>query len=1192
MKALLMMHSIFVCPNPDRDSGCDQRRSGWSVALCACTPVWLTFLYLGLGLFLAGDMCAQAQGASSMKVGVPTVDANGVQYYPVTSVYQGSQPQSVRVLKPTNPVSGQPPRLLYVLPVDAGVDTPSSTWGDALDQLRQLNVANQYNMTLIEPSFNYEPWYGDNVLDPTRRMESFLIDDLVPWGDAFLPPNSVPQRYLLGFSKSGNGVLFLILRHPGVFNAAAAWDAPTQLSNLFDFSALPLNFGTQANYNLYNIPSLVTSNTQPFLAQNRLWISGDQASWTAEMDQLNDQMTAAGIPHTWVSGATRVHSWTSGWLQGAVSGLAADATSTAPANGNVPPARTGGLPSGGVTAGTTQATLSMRTDTNATCRYATAPGVAYSSMTSTFSTTGGTAHSTLVTGLQTGSPYNYYVRCQDASGNTDANDYVISFTVEIASGPGSTATSSFTGAENPLSENGIWNTPGSWGALQKSNGALTTNSASAARMASPVVSADQFAEITYDQDPEANSWPGVMTRIQGPGNGGGYLAIVNAEQVQLYRTDDAAVLNFTLLASVNADVGAAPRDLRLESQGANHRVYLNGVLMLTYTDTNLTYMTGQPGIANAVFGGPTVRILSFAGGALSGVADTLPPVRTAGLPAGVLSSGITQTTISLQTDEDATCRYATMAGVTFAAMANNFSSTGGTTHSTVVRGLQSGKNYSFFVRCQDSAGNANFDDYLITFWVGAGNMASSSFAGTENPLSESGTWDTPGSWSSLQKNNGVFTTSATAAARLVTPAVSADQYAEITYDQDPGPDSWPGVMTRIQGHGNGSGYLAIANAGQVALYRTDDTGTLQFTLLASANAEIGTAPRRLRLESQSGTHRVYFNGVLMLTYSESTPVYTAGQPGMAAAVFGGPTVNILSFNGGSLASGSGGPPPVLSAGSPTGSLPSGTSHTTVSMKTNENANCRYSRTAGVAYPSMTAAFSVTGGTSHSTAVTGLRNGGPYNYYIRCQDGEGNADPDDYVISFTVGGSSAGTTGAVSSSFAGVEAPLSENGMWQAPGAWTSLQKNSGAFSTNVTSAAMLMTPSLAANQYAEITYDQDPGTASWPGVMTRVQGPGNGSGYLAIAYSGMVELYRADDSGGLNFTLLASTKVDVGAAPRRLRLESQGASHRIYFNNVLALTYTENSPVYANGQPGIADAVFGGPMVKILSFTAGPLAGQ
>ena len=104
-------------------------------------------------------------------------------------------------------------------------------------------------------------------------------------------------------------------------------------------------------------------------------------------------------------------------------------------------------------------------------------------------------------------------------------------------------------------------------------------------------------------------------------------------------------------------------------------------------------------------------------------------------------------------------------------------------------------------------------------------------------------WDTPGSWTSLKKNNGAYTTNTTSAARLVTPVIGADQYAEITYDQDPGAASWAGVMTRVQGPGNGSGYLAIAYAGEVRLYRTDDTGSLNFTLLASASASVGTAPR-------------------------------------------------------------------------------------------------------------------------------------------------------------------------------------------------------------------------------------------------------------------------------------------------------------------------------------------------------------
>ena len=84
------------------------------------------------------------------------------------------------------------------------------------------------------------------------------------------------------------------------------------------------------------------------------------------------------------------------------------------------------------------------------------------------------------------------------------------------------------------------------------------------------------------------------------------------------------------------------------------------------------------------------------------------------------------------------------------------------------------------------------------------------------------------------------------------------------------------------------------------LYRTDDSGGLNFTLLASASADIGTAPRRLRLESEGNTHRVYFNGVLMITHVATGTIYATGQPGIAASVFGGPQVKILSFEGGSL----------------------------------------------------------------------------------------------------------------------------------------------------------------------------------------------------------------------------------------------------------------------------------------------------
>lgn len=96
-------------------------------------------------------------------------------------------------------------------------------------------------------------------------------------------------------------------------------------------------------------------------------------------------------------------------------------------------------------------------------------------------------------------------------------------------------------------------------------------------------------------------------------------------------------------------------------------------------------------------------------------------------------------------------------------------------------------------------------------------------------------------------------------------------------------------------------------------------------------------------------------------------------------------------------------PPLVSSGAPTGTLAGGTTQATLSVATNEPATCGWDSAPGTSYASMTS-FKTTGGTSHSTQLTGLVNSQSYNYYVRCQDGSGNADTSDYVVSFAVGNS--------------------------------------------------------------------------------------------------------------------------------------------------------------------------------------------
>ncbi len=102
--------------------------------------------------------------------------------------------------------------------------------------------------------------------------------------------------------------------------------------------------------------------------------------------------------------------------------------------------------------------------------------------------------------------------------------------------------------------------------------------------------------------------------------------------------------------------------------------------------------------------------------------DTTPPVRSGGSPSGTLPSGTPSATLSLTTNEAATCKYSTTANVAYSSMTNTFTTTGGTTHSRSITGLANGNTYSYYVRCVDSGGNVNTNDFTISFSVGGSGL--------------------------------------------------------------------------------------------------------------------------------------------------------------------------------------------------------------------------------------------------------------------------------------------------------------------------------------------------------------------------------------------------------------------------------------------------------------------------------------
>jgi len=93
-----------------------------------------------------------------------------------------------------------------------------------------------------------------------------------------------------------------------------------------------------------------------------------------------------------------------------------------------PPVRFNGAPMGEVSGTTVMVEFSLETNEFARCRFSTASGTPYFSMTNEFTTNWSTMHSRVIS-VATNTPYAFYVRCIDDEGNLNTDDYAIIFNV-------------------------------------------------------------------------------------------------------------------------------------------------------------------------------------------------------------------------------------------------------------------------------------------------------------------------------------------------------------------------------------------------------------------------------------------------------------------------------------------------------------------------------------------------------------------------------------------------------------------------------------------------------------------------------------------------------------------------------------------------------------------------------------------
>jgi len=268
--------------------------------------------------------CTSSPGG--MQVQSESTSPNGIAYYTFASPDDGGGTHILRVLTPTDPTPGVPHNFLYVLPVEPEQGTQ---YGDGLETLLNLNAQNQYNLTIIEPSFAIDPWYANNPDDPSVQYETFMTRDLVPWVEQNLgagTPAGGGQNWLIGFSKSGLGAQDLLFKYPELFSLAASWDFPADMATYDAFGSSSADvYGTDANFQAsYRLTaSFLEAHRTPFLSSNRIWIGGYDVFGT-DMTDYDALLSSEGIPHSTQTPVQMDHGWDSGWMQTALSALSRD----------------------------------------------------------------------------------------------------------------------------------------------------------------------------------------------------------------------------------------------------------------------------------------------------------------------------------------------------------------------------------------------------------------------------------------------------------------------------------------------------------------------------------------------------------------------------------------------------------------------------------------------------------------------------------------------------------------------------------------------------------------------------------------------------------------------------------------------------------------------------------------------------
>ena len=168
--------------------------------------IFLTFL---LGILVAG-VAYSLSGYSNISL------VNHVQV-PATNI---ASPMDVNVILPESYATSVDKKypVVYIL---HGYDGDYNTWL-ILTEPKLDSLASHYDMIFVLPD-GRDSWYWDAPADSSLKMESFFVNELVPYIDSnYRTIADKKYRAITGLSMGGHGSLYLAMRHSDIWGACGS----------------------------------------------------------------------------------------------------------------------------------------------------------------------------------------------------------------------------------------------------------------------------------------------------------------------------------------------------------------------------------------------------------------------------------------------------------------------------------------------------------------------------------------------------------------------------------------------------------------------------------------------------------------------------------------------------------------------------------------------------------------------------------------------------------------------------------------------------------------------------------------------------------------------------------------------------------------------------------------------------------